>query len=116
MPGCASGSTLGMRGASEARDLGEPILRRVEHEVAVAARIDDGAQHRRERLRLLAVARDEHRLRLEQDAERAEPVGAERAPRGDEVDDRVGEPEPRRDLHRARDVDERHVCRQERLA
>ena len=56
--------------------------------------------------RVGALAADQHRLRREQRAERAQAVRAQRVPARDEVDDRVGEPEPRRDLDRAGDVDE----------
>ena len=93
----------------ELADRGQRRLGGVQHHVAVPARLDDGAQHRRERRGDLVVAGDEHRFRLEQHAERAQAVRAQRVAGRDEVDDRVGEPEPRRDLDRAGDVDERHV-------
>ena len=51
---------------------------------------------------------DQHRLRGEERAQRAEPVRAQRVPARDEVDDRVGEPEPRCDLDRPCHVDELH--------
>ena len=75
--------------------------------------LDDGAQHSREWLGMLLVARDEHRFGLEQHAERAQPVRAQRVPGGDEVDDRIGEPEPRRDLDRAAHVDQGHADREQ---
>ena len=97
----------------ELADRGQRRLGRVQHHVAVAARLDDRAQHRGERRCHFLVARDEHGFRLEQHAERAQAVRAQRVPRRDEVDDRVGQAEPRRDLDRAGHVDQRHVDRQQ---
>ena len=79
----------------------------------MAARVDDGAQHRRERLCAILVTCDEHGLRLEQHTERAEAVRAQGVARRDEVDDRVREAEPRRELDRAGDVDQLDRARQQ---
>ncbi len=56
---------------------------------------------------------DQDRLRREERAQRAKPVRAQRVAGGDEVDDPVGEPEPRRDLDRAGHVDELDLDRQQ---
>ena len=113
IPGSASGSTLGTRGATSAEIAASDALRRVQHHVAMPACLDDGAQHRREGRCDRVVAGHEHRLRLEQHAQRAQAVRAQGVPGRDQVDDRGGEPQPRSNLDRARDVDERDVDRQQ---
>jgi hypothetical protein len=52
------------------------------------------------------VARDQHSLGLEERPERAQAVRAQRAAARDEIDDRLCEAEPRRDLDGAGHVDE----------
>ena len=51
------------------------------------------------------VARDEHGLGHEEGGDRPQPVDAQRAAGRDEVDDRIGHAELRRDLDRAADLD-----------
>ena len=96
------------RAGDELADLLERGLRRVEHQVARLARLDDAARIGREpRARSSAPRRRSSTASEAKSApERAEAVRAQRVPARDEVDDRVGEAEPRRDLDRAGDVDE----------
>ncbi len=96
-------------------DRGKHLDGRVHHHVASAAPGDDTREHQLERLDdvLLGVERgaapDQHRLRGEQVSEPPQAVGPQRRAGGDEVDDRVGEPEPRRRLDRAADRHELDV-------
>ena len=88
------------------------VGRGVHHQVLAAAGGDDRAEHRVDRGELggaLAIGGrvgDEHRLRREDVADLAQAVHDERRAGRDEVDDGLGEPEPRRDLDRARDRDD----------
>ncbi len=109
MPGSASGSTVGARPPGTSVAISSTASDRcVQHQIARLARLDDAAQHRRELLRGLVrlLCRDEHRLRAEEHAERAQAVRSQRVATRDEVDDRVGEAETRGELHGARYVDE----------
>ena len=109
MPGSASGTMLGEREPGTSRQISSSArLGSVEHEVPGLARLDDAAQDGRHLAGALVAAApgDEHRLRREERAERAQAVRAQRAPARDEIDDRVGEPEARSDLDRARDANE----------
>jgi hypothetical protein len=88
------------------------LLRRVEHHVAAAAGRDDAPEHQLEPLDQVASIherlpiRDQHRLRAEQSSYTPQAVDAGRRPGRDQIDDRIGEPEPRRRLDRARDRDQ----------
>ena len=107
IPSSASGTMLGdARAGHDPADLVQRGLGSVEHEVPRVARLDDAAQNGRDLARAVVAAapRDEHGLRGEERAERAEPVRPQRAPARDEIDDRVGEPEARRDLDGAGDA------------
>ena len=108
IPGSASWSTLGAREPGTSSKISSSArLRRVQHQVAVAPRLDDRAEDRGQPARVVAlVARDQHGLGFEERPERAQAVRAQRAPARDEVDDRVCEAQARRDLDRAGDVDE----------
>ncbi len=110
MPGSASGSDARRaRAGDERADLLERALGRVQHEVAGLARLDDAAQHasrararaRRRRACPMSTASDEKSAPSER-----RPFVLQRAPARDEIDDRVGEPEARSDLDRARDLDQ----------
>ena len=96
------------RAGDERADLLERGLGRVQHQVAGLARLDDAGEDRAQPERGVVglLGGDQHGLGGEERPERAEPVRAQRVPAGDEVDDRVGQAEPRRHLDRAGDVDE----------
>jgi hypothetical protein len=85
---------------------------RIQHHVAPPAGGDDAGEHQLEPVHELESLLDrsptphEHRLRGEERADRPQAVRVHRRARRDEVDDRVGQPEPWRRLDRARDVDE----------
>src|SRR5439155_8386054 len=93
------------RAGDERADLVECVLGYVQHQVPRAARLDDAAEHSDE-VDLRTWGPDQDRLGLEQLYDRAQPVRAQRAAAGDEIDDRIGESEPRCELDRAVDVDE----------
>ena len=106
------------RAGDERADLVERAPRARSASGSGCARVDDAAQDRRRAGSGASPSSraDEHRLGGEERAERAQAVRAQRVAARDEVDDRVGEPEPRRDLDRARDLDELDRRRRARRA
>ena len=99
-------------GGEEGLEFAELSGRRIHHQVLASARGDHGAEHRVDRgevARPLAVGGrvgDEDRLRLEDVADLAQAVHHQRRAGRHEVDDALGQAEPRRDLDGARDRDD----------
>ena len=101
------------RQISEATESSVEDFRRIQHQVAVRARFHHGAQHRDELRRLRPRMSDQGGLRLEDRGDRPQSVRTQRASRRNQVDDRVRETEPRRDLDRPGHVHELDVDGQE---
>ena len=106
-PSCASGSTVGLRMPGSIRM--EPLLGEVHQHVFHAAAVEDRVEAEGQLLRFAALvavkprAGDEHRLGKEDLLDLDQPVGDERAARGDDVEDAVGHAYRRGDLHGAFD-------------
>ena len=103
-PSCASGSTVGLRGG-----FGDLFDGKVHQHVFHAAAVEDRVEAEGQLLRFAALvavkprAGDEHRLGKEDLLDLDQPVGDERAARGDDVEDAVGHAYRRGDLHGAFD-------------
>ena len=110
MPGSVSGRTLGAREPGTiAQIASSAAFGRVQHQVPRRARLDDAAQDSWpdcERGRRSVRPRDQGCLGREQHAERAEPVRPQCVAARDEVDDRIGQLEPRRYLDGTGDLHE----------
>ena len=116
MPVRASGSTVGeSRPGSRLDHLVQRAVRRVQHQVALVAGRDHALHHHPQVVGdgLLGGRQvgphEQHRLRLEQLGHRAQAVLAQRLAARDQVDDRLGGVQPRRQLDRAVDRDDLHV-------
>ena len=105
----------GVEARQQREHLRQALVARVEHDVALRARRQHRVDQQAQLLGQLALlrrevaARDQHGLRLEQGLELDEAVLAQRVAARDEVDDRVGGVQARRQLDRSAERD--HAAR-----